>query len=99
MCFSDCFNILSILFPQLSTLFPEKYEYDLEQMWKNMEEAWIPWFPECGKIIEKIWNKLGKQYGMHIEKYGIHTIVTIENRIKYQQSLPLGQATEHLQMP
>ena len=35
---------------------------------QNREITWISWFPEYGKIMQKIWNKLGKLYGIHISK-------------------------------
>ena len=69
---------------------------------ESMEIIWISWFPECGKIMEKIWNTCGKnrntyrKHGIHKEKYRIH-IEKIWN--KCEQSLALVQATKHLQMP
>ena len=60
----------------------------MEEMWKDMQRIWISWFPECGKIMEKICNKSGKQFGIHIEKWNT-----------YERSLALGQATKHRQMP
>ena len=54
------------------------------------------------EIMEKIGNKCGKKYGIHIEKHGMH-IEEIWNtyRIiwnKYEQSVALGQATKLLQL-
>ena len=61
------FHIISILFPY----FLEEHENDMEEKWKNVEIIWISWFPECGKIMEKIWNKCGKIWNTY-RKYGIH---------------------------
>ena len=37
-----------------------------------MERIWISWFPECGKMMEKIYGITVEKYGIHIDKYGIH---------------------------
>ena len=33
-----------------------------------MEIMWISWFPESGKIMEKIWNKCGKDMDTYRHK-------------------------------
>ena len=85
--FPYCFHIISILFPYYFRMFLE----NTRTIWNKCGKIWniwISWFPECGKIMEKIWK--------NVERYGIHK----ENMWnKYEQSLALGQATKHLQMP
>ena len=60
--FSYYFHIVSILLPYYFHIFLEKYEK--EKIWK---EYGSHGFQNVGKIMEKIWNKCGKN-GIHIEK-------------------------------